>query len=234
MVDGTVKNTDLLEYLKGCTDEQLSSVEFLETMMKTVIGIRLNQKTLGFPDSYYDYFGNMQAKQYPNEFAQYLAWLYKLVTRKGIKNYLCIGPEKGGEFFTVDSFFRRLNPNYEKSVCTDIKGAIMRHNFKGYQELHDVEFFAANSHDLTWDDIPFDTVDYCFIDGDHSYAGVKMDFEMVKDHCKYIAFHDIACTIPGIAVKQLWDEIKGDYKHWEFHNTDPNLAIPVGIGVIKV
>ena len=61
-----------------------------------------------------------------------------------------------------------------------------------------------------------------------------MDFEMVKDHCKYIAFHDIACTIRTIEVKRFWDEIKGDYRHWEFHNTDPNLKEPVGIGVIKL
>lgn len=229
-----LKNIELLEYLKTCTDEQLSDVDFLEDMMKTKIGIALNQRTLGFPDSYFAYFGGLHAKQYPNEFAQYLAWLYKLVKRKHIKNYLCIGPEKGGEFFTVDSFFRRLNPNFEKSVCTDIGEVILRHQFAEYNEINPVEFIHANSHDLTWDDIPFDTVDYCFIDGDHSYNGVKLDFEMVKDHCRYIAFHDIACTLRGIDVKRFWDEIKGDYPHWEFHNTDPNLKEPVGIGVIKL
>ena len=66
-----IKNTELLEYLNTCTDEQLQDVDFLENMMKTVIGIRLNQKSLGFPDSYFEYFGGLQAKQYPNEFAQY-------------------------------------------------------------------------------------------------------------------------------------------------------------------
>jgi cephalosporin hydroxylase len=50
--------------------------------------------------------------------------------------------------------------------------------------------------------------DILFIDGDHSYAGVKKDYEMYKDLVKdggYIMFHDT--VNPNEGVKQFWDEL---------------------------
>ncbi|KAL1495909.1 hypothetical protein AB1Y20_014552 [Prymnesium parvum] len=35
------------------------------------------------------------------------------------------------------------------------------------------------------------SVDLCFIDGDHSYGGVRLDYEMVADLCRLVMFHDI-------------------------------------------
>jgi cephalosporin hydroxylase len=63
-------------------------------------------------------------------------------------------------------------------------------------------------------------LDYLFIDGDHSYAGVKCDFEMYGPMVKrggLIAFHDIVEGPPeGVGgVPQLWREIKSKYRHIE-------------------
>jgi predicted O-methyltransferase YrrM len=75
-------------------------------------------------------------------------------------------------------------------------------------------------------------VDLLFIDGDHSYAGVRQDFEMYSPLVRsggVTAFHDIAKTSSSIQVPRLWNEIKQNYKHKEIvHRTD-NEAMGIGV-----
>lgn len=79
---------------------------------------------------------------------------------------------------------------------------------------------------------PFDVV---FIDGDHSYAGAKADWEFAQTvHPKIIAFHDIAVAYKhrreGCHVDPLWAEIKAT------HQTDEKCvgAGWGGIGVVML
>jgi predicted O-methyltransferase YrrM len=47
--------------------------------------------------------------------------------------------------------------------------------------------------------------DFAFIDGDHTYEGVKFDFDLVK-HCGNVLFHDYDFSLcPG--VKQFIDQL---------------------------
>ena len=49
--------------------------------------------------------------------------------------------------------------------------------------------------------------DLIFIDGDHSYAGVKNDYEISKNSCKIFVFHDIVNEVcPGVV--KFWNELK--------------------------
>jgi predicted O-methyltransferase YrrM len=79
-------------------------------------------------------------------------------------------------------------------------------------------------------------VDFLFIDGDHSYSGVKRDFEDYSPFVRpggIIAFHDIVKreSEPDIQVWRFWKEIKQKYSHDEF--IEPGVSRrKIGIGVI--
>lgn len=69
--------------------------------------------------------------------------------------------------------------------------------------------------------------DMCFIDADHSYEGVKQDWENYGPMCKVVAFHDIAGLEDGCV--RLWNDIKGEYSHSEFVVERNHM---LGIGVL--
>jgi predicted O-methyltransferase YrrM len=62
-------------------------------------------------------------------------------------------------------------------------------------------------------------LDLAFIDGDHSYAGVRSDFETYGALVRQgglVVFHDIAAPAdPAIQVPRFWNEVKQGYRHLE-------------------
>ena len=77
-------------------------------------------------------------------------------------------------------------------------------------------------------------LDFLFIDGDHSYEGVKQDFEMYSPLVKaggLIAFHDICEHEPRINchVQDFWNEIRDGYRHEELVSPPRDRG---GIGVL--
>jgi len=80
-------------------------------------------------------------------------------------------------------------------------------------------------------------VDFLFIDGDHTYEGVKADFEMYSGLVRsngLMVFHDI-CKHPeqlNCHVDRFWREVKNERRVHEFvHDSNQGTC---GIGVIEV
>jgi len=80
-------------------------------------------------------------------------------------------------------------------------------------------------------------LDFIFIDGDHSYEGVKKDFEMYSPLVKkrgIIAFHDIVNEDPSredIKVPYFWYEIKKKYSYKEIVVDKINYGIGILINM---
>jgi predicted O-methyltransferase YrrM len=82
--------------------------------------------------------------------------------------------------------------------------------------------------------------DFAFIDGDHSYEGVKADFYNLLPYLKKgtpVAFHDIAISDfhhqHGCYVGEFWEELKREYKATKFEEFSTNSEW-AGIGICWV
>ena len=111
-----------------------------------------------------------------------------------------------------------------------------------HQKIHLVR---KNSHNVSTLDVIKNIlddgkVDFLFIDGDHTYEGVKRDFEMYSPlvgRGGIIAFHDI---VPGSpenvgAVPRFWNEICNKYEEHKMLEIVANWnQSGYGIGVVHV
>jgi cephalosporin hydroxylase len=78
-------------------------------------------------------------------------------------------------------------------------------------------------------------LDYLFLDGDHTYEGVRRDFEMYAPLVRsggVIALHDIAVhnRDTECQVDKFWSEVKNQFRHQEIvENPKQGLA---GVGIL--
>ena len=106
-----------------------------------------------------------------------------------------------------------------------------------------IELIRDNSHlpevfDQVRELLDGKKIDYLFLDGDHSYEGVKADFETygkLLSDSSIVAFHDIVSDKsenPDHFVSLFWDEIKHQYNFREFIKSSDQSKL--GLGILKI
>lgn len=165
--------------------------------------------------------------------------LIRLMGKLECDSYLEIGSETGETFVAIGAGLKKAVsidlPRKKRSVH---KILLSRRDYLRKCGV-DAHVILGNSHDrklMEWALLrgPYDAV---FIDGDHSYSGVKSDWENYRGLAKkVVVFHDIIATSPKnperLAVHKLWREIKDEFRTLEI--IEPDSSRKMGIGVVFV
>jgi predicted O-methyltransferase YrrM len=156
----------------------------------------------------------IQQKEY--EWTNFLEYIYSNLK---LDNVLEIGSHSLGATSSLVKIFKNV-------ISIDIT---KRDNWDSFKSCHDNwKYFVGDSHtDSMYNNIKnlnmkFDLI---FIDGDHTYLGVKNDFIKYKEFLNndgIIAFHDILDTQfhrdSNCYVHDFWKDIKNDYEYIEIIN----------------
>lgn len=190
------------------------------------------------------YFKSIQPRQNPVE----IQTLFDAVCRLQPQRVLEIGTAKGGSLY----LWIQAATQDATIVSVDLPGG----DFGGAYGPPRVPFYEsfarpqqylhllrADSHDSNtlnqvkqlFADNP---IDFAFIDGDHTYDGVKSDFEQYGSLVRpggLIAFHDILPRpdLPTIQVDRLWSELSNRYESQDIVGPEQS-GRRIGIGLIRV
>lgn len=145
-------------------------------------------------------------------------------------NILEIGCYDGGSTFYLSQFANNMVTIDNNDPC--------RFNPESIPAWNSYKYVAGDSHhpnqiehfsDFIWD--------FAFIDGDHSYEGVKADFYNILPHLKKgtpVAFHDIAISdfhhTHGCYVGEFWRDLKEEFNATKFEEFQTNSDW-AGIGI---
>lgn len=184
-------------------------------------------------------FSGRRASQNEWELHQFIA----LLVERGVRRYLEIGARDGDTFHDV----MLALPSNSEGMAVDLPGGLWGKATTKHALIHTVDdlnergyrclsLLGDSRNEITRAqiraDAPFDAI---LIDGDHTYAGVKADWEAFRDMAPIIAFHDIVGDgerekVSGRAVEvpRLWAEIKtSGLRTVEF--VDPGSRMGIGV-----
>lgn len=181
----------------------------------------------------------------PWQFRSELLQLAALVNRLKPKAVLEIGTARGGTFF----LWCRLASEDATLISIDLPGGPFGGGYpewrvpfyrKMAKPKQKTTLFRGNSHDpatlkKTMATLNGHEIDFLFIDGDHSFEGVKRDFEMYSPLVRsggIIAFHDIVPGETGMKVSEFWGQVKTTHRHLEI--VESYLQGRRGIGILFI
>ena len=171
---------------------------------------------------------------YPSQIEYEINILLNILRPISPNNILEIGTARGGSLL----LWTRIASEDATIISIDLPGGSFGGGYPLLRKLvysnfgkseQKIILIRGNSHDSkTLEKVKCilqgSKLDFLFIDGDHSYEGVKKDFEMYSPLVRkggIIAFHDI---VPHdrvhdpygvVGVHRFWNEIKHSYKYLE-------------------
>jgi cephalosporin hydroxylase len=194
--------------------------------------------------------GGIEAWQIPEEFRA----LARLVAERRPRTVLEIGSADGGTLLA----HTRLVHEQALIVSIDLPHGPFGGGYPPWRmplyesfagpaqrlELLRVDSHAPTTAELLENVLAGRRIDYAFIDGDHTYDGVRQDFELCLRFAApdaVIAFHDIAplpnpewvasaAAAPGDgAVHEFWTQVKRHYAHDEFIRDAAQQGYGIGV-----
>lgn len=141
--------------------------------------------------------------------------LIQIIQNNNLKTGIEIGAYSGG---TTRGFLEYLDKLY--TIDPNPRGPLntLESKYPEKFNLIPLDSHKKSTKDILKGKLKEEKVDFLFIDGDHTYEGVKKDFLMYKDLVKkggIIAFHDITDSErhhkEGCFVDKLWKEIRDSY-----------------------
>lgn len=173
-----------------------------------------------------------------------IAALFKVVEQIRPRTVIEIGTGWGGTLF----LFATVASPDAILISIDLPSSLFG---RGYPEWKDslyrsfardrqkIELVRGNSHQASSVEavervLRNRQVDVLFIDGDHTYEGVKKDFELYSPMMRkggLIAFHDITPSLNNseIEVPQFWNELRDAYENLEIKFQQDEA----GIGILR-
>jgi len=179
----------------------------------------------------------------PDQIQSEITELCRIIKARKVNSIIEIGRAGGGTLFlfckSASPTARILSIDLPASTLENLNLNYRAKLYKTFaKERQTLSFLNGNSHAPETflnvsDYFEPDSVDFLFIDGDHSYSGVKKDFEVYKQWVKkggLIAFHDISLNKNNkiCPVNKFWNELKKKYKYEEIIHTRNGY----GIGLI--
>ena len=171
--------------------------------------------------------------------------LLKQIDPAKIESVLEIGTAWGGTLYSWCRYFQNLS----NGVSVDLPGGAFGGGYPEtrkqlYEEFAtdaELSFVRANSHskdtfETVREALPNDGVDFVFIDGDHTYEGIKQDFEDYTSLLStngIVVLHDILGNPydPDVQVDKFWEEISCKYDTTEVViNPNRNWG---GFGIVR-
>jgi len=181
----------------------------------------------------------------PKQVSRELIQFASMVANKKPRSVLEIGTNLGGTLFVLC----RLADPSATLISLDLPGGQFGGGYRWFQALLFQHFPSRGQrlHLIRDDSHKFDVwervaailqdqkLDLLFIDGDHTYQGVRTDFEMYSPLVRaggMIVFHDIVQHPADVkcGVSYFWNEIKIRYRHEEI--TENPTQGWAGIGVL--
>ncbi len=159
-------------------------------------------------------------------------WMISKIERKGVlRNILEIGCYDGGSSWYLNQLAKNMITIDNNQPCRFNPSDLGEH----YQ------YIGGDSHDPTMHKyFSQHKWDFVFIDGDHSYDGVKKDFYTILPYLRKgtpVAFHDIIISPHhhscNCYVGEFWEELKKEYSATRFEEYKSNTEW-AGIGIVWI